>query len=558
MAEPIKFTELTNAGVLNLSAIMAIVQEQAGELVSLQCSMAQVAELVAQGAEYNELTTEHKTIIAAINEISAGGGGGGAYFFTSGEATAALVREKYNSGLMCFLVASDGTIYPLTAVDSEYIQSELVEGVFFAKAFGYDGEINVTIKYIEDDAGTEVKSLNFTGVSKSQITNDMSETNGKIPTDNAVRSYVTNYITGQLNAKADTSLENINEAGEQKIRDIAGGGGGGGGSVVDITPILTADSDQVITNAPTFYNGKFKWFVFKSDVNDYAYPDEVPSPKLAYIGYDFLEPQSVVAVKVRYIPESNNITNLKVIASNDGETWEDLTPVENIGGGNTNYWYTFLFGAPKTFRMFAVQFGEYRNYAKLGAIRFMGMKTPPVDVQINGISIVDSNNVANIPVLKNNVRYVGLIRTDSGYGLATNDDGFTYVNSANADLIARRDETGLSTQSERRPIPPKHLDYAVKTAMCDGKGAGWTDAEKANARARLGAASAINFVDVNVPSKMYVSVTAAAGVPINGVLNVLGLGTEDIAQASIVDARPASFTLCISVSSPMNVRIYYY
>lgn len=545
MAEPIKFTELTNAGVLNLSAIMAIVQEQAGELVSLQCSMAQVAELVAQGAEYNELTTEHKTIIDAINEIAAGGGGGGAYFFNAGEATAAQIREKYNSGLMCFLVASDGTIYPLTAVDSEYIQSELVPGVFFAKAFGYDGEINVTIKYIEDDAGTEVKSLTITGVSKSQITNDMSETSGKIPTDNAVRSYVTNYITGQLNAKADTSLENINEAGEQKIRDIAGGGGGG--SVVDITPILTADSDQVITNAPTFYNGKFKWFVFKSDVNDYAYPDEVPSPKLAYIGYDFLEPQSVVAVKVRYIPESNNITNLKVIASNDGETWADLTPVENIGGGNTNYWYTFLFGAPKTFRMFAVQFGEYRNYAKLGSIRFMGMKTPPVDVQINGESIVDSNNVANIPKASQTVMgavkpYGACFYVDGNDRLLLNDASIEYINN----------------RTWNAPITAHNLDLAIKQAMCDGKGASWTDAEKASARTRLGAASAINFVDVNVPSKMYVSVTAAAGVPINGVLNVLGLGTEDIAQASIVDARPASFTLCITVSSPMNVRIYYY
>lgn len=68
----------------------------------------------------------------------------------------------------------------------------------------------------------------------------------------------------------------------------------------------------------------------------------------------------------------------------------------------------------------------------------------------------------------------------------------------------------------------------------------------------------IKSVDVNVPSKMYVSVTSVAGRAVNGVLNVLGLGTEGIAQASIVDARPASFTLCMTVDSPMNVRIYYY
>lgn len=72
MAEPIKFTELTNAGTLDLSAIMAIVQQQGGELVSLQCSMAQVAELVASSAVYADLTTEQKKLIDAINELNAG------------------------------------------------------------------------------------------------------------------------------------------------------------------------------------------------------------------------------------------------------------------------------------------------------------------------------------------------------------------------------------------------------------------------------------------------------------------------------------------------------
>ena len=240
MAEPIKFTELTNAGELSLSAIMAIVQQQAGELVSLQCSMAQVAELVASGATYQELTTEQKTLISAINEIAAGGGGGGgAYFFAEGQATAAQIRERYNSGLMCFLIANDDTIYPLTAIDAEYIQGERVEGVFFAKAFGYSDNISVTVKYIPNDAGVEVSSVGFTGVANSRVTNDMSATNGKIPTDDAVRSYVTEYIRTRLAQKLDLDLNNISASGEQKIRDIAGGGGSG------VDPVARAGVEEV-------------------------------------------------------------------------------------------------------------------------------------------------------------------------------------------------------------------------------------------------------------------------------------------------------------------------
>lgn len=37
-----------------------------------------------------------------------------------------------------------------------------------------------------------------------------------------------------------------------------------------------------------------------------------------------------------------------------------------------------------------------------------------------------------------------------------------------------------------RPITPSCMDYAVKAAMCDGKGAAWTDAERLAALARMG------------------------------------------------------------------------
>ena len=38
----------------------------------------------------------------------------------------------------------------------------------------------------------------------------------------------------------------------------------------------------------------------------------------------------------------------------------------------------------------------------------------------------------------------------------------------------------------QRPITTSCMDYAVKAAMFDGKGAAWTDAERLDALARIG------------------------------------------------------------------------
>lgn len=141
-------------------------------------------------------------------------------------------------------------------------------------------------------------------------------------------------------------------------------------NIRDITPILTADSDKVITNAPAFYNNKYKWFVFTDNIDEYTYLDELPTGVLGYIGYNFDEPKSLAAIKVRHLGESNAMNDLKIIASNDGIAWDEIAPTETMGSSNNNYWHTFLFNSIKTYKMFAVQFGNYSNYAKLGAIRF--------------------------------------------------------------------------------------------------------------------------------------------------------------------------------------------
>lgn len=78
MADPIKFSELGNVGELSSSALVAIVQQQNGELVSLKCTIAEIAQLIVNGIEFSGLTSNDKKIIGAINEALAGGGGGGA------------------------------------------------------------------------------------------------------------------------------------------------------------------------------------------------------------------------------------------------------------------------------------------------------------------------------------------------------------------------------------------------------------------------------------------------------------------------------------------------
>lgn len=69
MAESITFPELGAVGELSSSAIVAIVQNQGGELVSLKATVAQIAQYIVDGIEFSGLTSEDKKIIGAINEV---------------------------------------------------------------------------------------------------------------------------------------------------------------------------------------------------------------------------------------------------------------------------------------------------------------------------------------------------------------------------------------------------------------------------------------------------------------------------------------------------------
>lgn len=100
---------------------------------------------------------------------------------------------------------------------------------------------------------------------------------------------------------------------------------------------------------------------------------------------------------------------------------------------------------------------------------------PVKDVQVAGVSVL-VNGVANVPVASDSV--YGVVKTQSLGGTTIDNDGYLVVYpSANDHITGRVSKT---------VITPTNLDYAVKAAMCDGKGAAWTDAEQKAARERMG------------------------------------------------------------------------
>lgn len=102
-----------------------------------------------------------------------------------------------------------------------------------------------------------------------------------------------------------------------------------------------------------------------------------------------------------------------------------------------------------------------------------------LDVRIDGKSIVQ-DGVAEIPISSHDT--LGLVYTDNSAGGYTtglmNRQGRLQVNTASIDDVNKR--------RLRKEIDCSNFDYAVKAAMCDGKGAAWTAEEQVAARERMG------------------------------------------------------------------------
>lgn len=103
--------------------------------------------------------------------------------------------------------------------------------------------------------------------------------------------------------------------------------------------------------------------------------------------------------------------------------------------------------------------------------------TPVKDVQVDGSSVL-VDGVAKVPIAQADAPGVVSVLSPQDSGI-WNDGGSLKVSYATDAEISSRTGT-------RKAIVCANMDYAVKAAMCDGKGAAWTDEERLAALLRLG------------------------------------------------------------------------
>lgn len=103
---------------------------------------------------------------------------------------------------------------------------------------------------------------------------------------------------------------------------------------------------------------------------------------------------------------------------------------------------------------------------------------PVKDVQVAGSSVLDGG-VANVPISSSTRLGVIKIGNAQNSGMYVEQDGNCYISYATHPEIDGR-------TAQRKTVVCSNLDYAVKAAMCDGKGAAWTSDEQKAARERMG------------------------------------------------------------------------
>lgn len=105
-----------------------------------------------------------------------------------------------------------------------------------------------------------------------------------------------------------------------------------------------------------------------------------------------------------------------------------------------------------------------------------GSDAQATDVRLNGKSIT-ADGVADIPLASTTQE--GVTKYDPYGGLSDTEKGWGITPASNSQINARNASHFAITADS-------HLDYAVKAAMCDGKGAAWTPSEQAAAKKRMG------------------------------------------------------------------------
>ena len=115
------------------------------------------------------------------------------------------------------------------------------------------------------------------------------------------------------------------------------------------------------------------------------------------------------------------------------------------------------------------------------------------DIQINGSTIVGNNKIAEIPIASQGKP--GVLGIPGGtYGLdKDSNNNIRLIGLTNGEVDKR---------FYAKPLTGNVLDYAVKAAMCDGKGATWTAEEQAAARERMGIGEWELFADIALEEKV--------------------------------------------------------
>lgn len=108
------------------------------------------------------------------------------------------------------------------------------------------------------------------------------------------------------------------------------------------------------------------------------------------------------------------------------------------------------------------------------------------DVQVAGVSVL-KDGVANVPIATTDAPGVVSVQNPNESGI-WNDNGSLKISYATDAEISSR-------LGNRKAIVCANMDYALKAAMCDGKGAAWTEAEQKAARERMGVDKAYELIE---------------------------------------------------------------
>ena len=110
-----------------------------------------------------------------------------------------------------------------------------------------------------------------------------------------------------------------------------------------------------------------------------------------------------------------------------------------------------------------------------------------MDIKVDGVSIVE-DSTANLNVAgyqdENTILRTGLVYIPKGYGLSFEYNTKNLVIDSPTDTLIYNRRTAW--QAYNYALTVRQIDTAVKSAMCDGKGAAWTDAERLAALLRIG------------------------------------------------------------------------